>query len=183
MRCLLAAPIAFVAFALPTTAAADRADCPRKLERSYTKHYWKVVKAHNRRAPGRNIRRDGVLFRGNKFNATCGEVKRSLWQLKKLLISPPYSHSTAVPPAQPPAGVKTDQTVANGGSSNAMVNPYCESGGNPQAVSPAGYWGKYQFDYQTWVAHGGDPGGYGNAPEWVQDQIAANVTYDAWPNC
>ena len=65
-----------------------------------------------------------------------------------------------------------------------MVDPSCESGGNSQVVDPSGtYWGKYQFDYGTWVAHGGDPGAYGSAPESVQDQIAGNVTYDAWPNC
>jgi len=71
-----------------------------------------------------------------------------------------------------------------GGSSNPMVNPACESGGNSQVVSSNGmYWGKYQFDRSTWVAHGGSPGSYGNANEAMQDQIAARVTYDAWPNC
>lgn len=71
-----------------------------------------------------------------------------------------------------------------GGSSNSMVNPYCESSGNSQAVSPDGkYWGKYQFDYSTWVAFGGAPGAYGNASAAYQDQVAARVTYDAWPNC
>jgi len=65
-----------------------------------------------------------------------------------------------------------------------MVNPNCESSGNSQVVSSNGmYWGKYQFDYGTWVAHGGSPGSYGNASEGVQDQVAARVQYDAWPNC
>jgi hypothetical protein len=71
-----------------------------------------------------------------------------------------------------------------GGSSNSMVNPSCESGGNPQVWDPSGtYWGKYQFDQQTWVAHGGSPGSYGNAGVAEQDRVAANVQYDAWPNC
>ncbi|MFL5861109.1 MAG: transglycosylase family protein [Solirubrobacteraceae bacterium] len=71
-----------------------------------------------------------------------------------------------------------------GGSSNSMVNPNCESSGNSQAVSPDGrYWGKYQFDYSTWVASGGAPGDYGHASAAVQDSVAARVTYDAWPNC
>jgi len=70
------------------------------------------------------------------------------------------------------------------GSSNSMVNPYCESSGNSQAVSADGkYWGKYQFDYSTWVAFGGAPSAYGNASASYQDQIAARVNYDAWPNC
>lgn len=169
---------------IPQTASADMADCSRKVERTYSKHYRQVANRHGTRAPGRNIRKYGVRFKSVTFHAVCSEIRRSTGQLKRLLSSPPYSHSQAVQPGQPPAGVRSDSTVANGGSSNPMVNPACESGGNPQVVSPSGqYWGKYQFDYQTWVAHGGAGGTYGNAPEWVQDQIAARVTYDAWPNC
>lgn len=169
---------------VPDMASADMANCKRKVERSYSKHYRQVAKRLGTRAPGRNIRKHGVRFKGVTFHAVCSEIRRSNRQLLKLLASPPYSHSQAVPPRQPPAGVRSDMTVANGGSSNPMVNPSCESGGNPQVVDPSGtYWGKYQFDYGTWVAHGGAPGAYGNAPEWVQDQIASHVTYDAWPNC
>lgn len=183
-RLWLVIPAASLALVLPSTASADKSNCSRKVERTYSKNYHRVVKMHGTRAPGRNIRKYGVLFRKVVFHATCGEIIRSTRQLKSLLASPPYSHSKAVPPAQPPAGVKSDSTVANGGSSNPMVNPSCESGGNPQVVSPSGqYWGKYQFDYGTWVAHGGDASAYGNAPEWVQDQVAARVQYDAWPNC
>jgi hypothetical protein len=75
-------------------------------------------------------------------------------------------------------------TGTYGGSSNSMVNPACESGGNSQVVSANGlYWGKYQFDRQTWIAHGGNAGSYGNASEAEQDRVASRVTYDAWPNC
>ncbi|TCO30373.1 LysM domain-containing protein [Kribbella steppae] len=31
----------------------------------------------------------------------------------------------------------------------------CESGGNPRAVNPAGYYGLFQFDLQTWRSVGG----------------------------
>ncbi len=83
-----------------------------------------------------------------------------------------------------PSTTPYSPTTSTSGSSNSMVNPNCESGGNPQVVDPSGtYWGKYQFDYQTWVAHGGSPGSYGSASEAVQDQVASRVTYDAWPNC
>ena len=82
------------------------------------------------------------------------------------------------------AGSSPVRSTSGGGSSNSMVNPNCESGGNPQVVSPDGqYWGLYQFDYATWVAHGGSPGSYGNAPASVQHQVASRVRYDAWPNC
>lgn len=60
----------------------------------------------------------------------------------------------------------------------------CESGWNAQIVSASGtYWGLYQFDYGTWVAHGGNPESYGNAPASEQHAVATRVTYDAWPNC
>lgn len=183
MRTLVIAAALVAAICLPATASADKADCSAKLESSYTAHYNKVAKQHGKRAPGRNIRKYGVLFKKVVFETTCGELRRSNKQLKALLAAPAYAHSVPVPPAQPPAGVQSDSTVANGGSSNPMVDPNCESGGNPQAVDPSGtYWGKYQFDGATWGAYAhGAP--YGSSPEWVQDQVAARVPYDAWPNC
>lgn len=78
----------------------------------------------------------------------------------------------------------TRYSTSSGGSSNPMVNPSCESGGNSQVWDPSGsYWGKYQFDRQTWVASGGSAGSYGSASEGEQDRVASRVTYDAWPNC
>lgn len=77
------------------------------------------------------------------------------------------------------------QSASGGGSSycgSACVQ--CESGGNPQAVSPGGtYWGLYQFDYSTWVAHGGSPGSYGSAGAAEQAAVASRVNYQAWPVC
>lgn len=56
----------------------------------------------------------------------------------------------------------------------------CESGGNPQAVNPNGHWGLFQFDRETWAAHGGDPDDYGSAGEAEQRAVASRITYDAW---
>ena len=63
----------------------------------------------------------------------------------------------------------------------------CESGGDPQMVSPGGrYRGKYQFSRATWRALGGrgDPA---DAPEWVQDRLALKLYRrsgaTAWPSC
>ena len=67
------------------------------------------------------------------------------------------------------------------------ANPYCESAGNIHAIGYRGlYRGKWQFDWSTWQRFA--PRGWklvdpAWAPEWVQDQTALNVTYDAWPNC
>lgn len=63
----------------------------------------------------------------------------------------------------------------------------CESGGNPTAISAGGrYRGKYQFSRATWQALGGS-GDPAQAPESVQDQIAAKLLAAqgtrAWPVC
>lgn len=75
-----------------------------------------------------------------------------------------------------------------------FANPYCESAGNIHAISYGGqYRGKWQFDRQTWNSVAprgwhwdGVPGHHGDpawAPEWIQDQAAMRVSWDAWPNC
>jgi hypothetical protein len=179
---------------LPASASAagkDRSDCSRSLERTYTERYKEVRQRHGRRAPGRNIRDNGVVRRNQTVrDARCSEIRRSIRQLKVLLTVPkpytsvPTATVVAAPPAQMPSGVESPVVTSTGGSSNSMVNPDCESSGNPQVVDPSGtYWGKYQFDRQTWAAHGGNPSSYGSASEVEQDRIAAAVTYDAWPNC
>ena len=64
---------------------------------------------------------------------------------------------------------------------------FCESGGDPTAVSADGaYRGKYQFDYGTWAAVGGS-GDPAAAPEAEQDYRAALLYAQGgpghWPNC
>jgi hypothetical protein len=62
----------------------------------------------------------------------------------------------------------------------------CESGGDPGAVNPAGYYGKYQFDPGTWASVGG-AGNPAEAPEAEQDMRAAMLYQrtggSAWPVC
>ena len=63
----------------------------------------------------------------------------------------------------------------------------CESGGNPEAVSPEGtYRGKYQFDQGTWESVGGN-GDPAAAPEAEQDYRAALLYSESgsspWPIC
>jgi hypothetical protein len=62
----------------------------------------------------------------------------------------------------------------------------CESGGNPAADTGNGFYGKYQFDLQTWQSVGGT-GNPARASEAEQDRRAAAL-YDAagpspWPVC
>jgi len=63
----------------------------------------------------------------------------------------------------------------------------CESGGNPQAVSPGGqYRGKYQFSLSTWRNLGGK-GDPVDASEAEQDRLALKLYRRSgtapWPNC
>ena len=62
----------------------------------------------------------------------------------------------------------------------------CESGGDPTAVNAAGYYGKYQFDEQTWAAVGGS-GNPAEASEAEQDYRAALLYAQSgsspWPVC
>jgi Transglycosylase-like domain len=76
-----------------------------------------------------------------------------------------------------------------GGVSQATLDAiaYCESGGDPTAVSSDGsYRGKYQFDYGTWAAVGGS-GDPAAAPEAEQDYRAALLYAQSgsspWPVC
>jgi soluble lytic murein transglycosylase-like protein len=83
------------------------------------------------------------------------------------------------------------QTAVGGlapGVSLATLNAIaaCESGGDPTAVNPAGYYGKYQFDTGTWASVGGS-GNPAEASEAEQDYRASLLYSRAgsspWPVC
>lgn len=75
-----------------------------------------------------------------------------------------------------------------GGVSQATLDSIaaCESGGDPAAVNPAGYYGKYQFDMGTWASVGGS-GNPAEASEAEQDHRASLLYSRAgsspWPVC
>jgi hypothetical protein len=62
----------------------------------------------------------------------------------------------------------------------------CESGGNPATDTGNGFYGKYQFDLQTWAAVGGS-GNPAHASEAEQDRRATMLYAQAgpspWPVC
>jgi Transglycosylase-like domain len=62
----------------------------------------------------------------------------------------------------------------------------CESGGNPATDTGNGFYGKYQFDLQTWQAVGGS-GNPAQASEAEQDRRAtilyAQAGASPWPVC
>lgn len=188
MKVMVAAATAVAALLFASPALADKASCSKPLETHYSANWHAVKKAHGKRAPGRNIRRQGVRYRtadGYRVrDARCHELRRSLRQLRA--IRRPVSAllvRTAVRPGQPPSGVRT-ASVSAGGTLQRIAQ--CESGGNPATNTGNGFYGKYQFDLGTWRSVGGT-GLPSNASEAEQDRRAA-ILYGQrgaapWPVC
>jgi LysM repeat protein len=62
----------------------------------------------------------------------------------------------------------------------------CESGGNPRAVNPAGYYGLFQFDLQTWrsVGGSGNPANASAAEQLMRaKKLYAERGASPWPVC
>lgn len=80
-------------------------------------------------------------------------------------------------PAQQP--VSYSQPASSGGYAVSSSFEACviraESGGNAQIWNASRHWGLYQFSYDTWVAHGGDPALFGVADAAYQHQIFMNT--------
>ncbi|MGI5167220.1 transglycosylase family protein [Spirillospora sp. CA-253888] len=82
---------------------------------------------------------------------------------------------------------------ASVGGSAARLNwaglAKCESGGNPRAVNPAGYYGLYQFSMPTWTSVGGSgkPSDASPGEQTYRAQLLYNKVngrwQGQWPNC
>jgi hypothetical protein len=152
-------------------------------ERPYEREYLDVrrdfVADFGRKEAGRNIVRHGYNDPDEGVrDARRGEVIRSTERMRDAIAPAAAPASERTAPAEPAAAPST------AGAPTSVIE--CESGGDYGAVNPAGYYGAYQFDQQTWDAYA--PDGYAGtnpaqAPPAVQDAAAAGVDYDAWPNC
>jgi uncharacterized protein YabE (DUF348 family) len=74
----------------------------------------------------------------------------------------------------------------SGGGLNWAALAECESGGNPRAVNPAGYYGLYQFSLSTWRAQGGsgNPADASSSEQTRRAQILYGKTgASSWPSC
>jgi peptidoglycan hydrolase-like protein with peptidoglycan-binding domain len=129
-----------------------------------------------------NIPADGV------FGSQTGRAVRRFQARKGLTVDGVVGRQTAMA-----LGIALVEGRTAGGASSVRTPPVltriaqCESGGNPQAVSPDGtYRGKYQFDRQTWQAIGGH-GDPARASETEQDRRALALYRtrgtSPWPAC
>lgn len=80
----------------------------------------------------------------------------------------------------------SSSSSSKGGGLNWTALAKCESGNNPRAVNPAGYYGLYQFSLSTWHAQGGS-GNPINASSSEQTN-RAKILYgktgaSSWPSC
>lgn len=164
--------------AVPGLAYAKPGSPPLKHERhKYLVLYFQVKKQEGKRAPGRQILRQGVRRHGRVHPATAKEVAQSIRQLRMLL----HPMLVAAPPSQAPGGVMTSH--ANG---TLQRIAQCESGGNPTTDTGNGFYGKYQFTLSTWASVGGS-GNPAQASEAEQD-MRAGILYSRsgpspWPVC
>ena len=116
----------------------------------------------------RVIRHDGIVVREKELN------RRVLREpVRRIVI-----YGTKERPYSAPA------TGAEGLNWAALAQ--CESGGNPRAVNPAGYYGLYQFALSTWYSVGGTGNPIDASPE--EQTYRAQVLYSRsgagpWPVC
>ena len=177
------------AVAAPVAAQASPSEVMPERHPAYEKRYLEVrqnlVNRLGLREAGRNIVRDGYLEKdGNVHPATKSEVVASAERMEASLKPPEPATDTATSTSTVTAPATSSTDYSSGAVASSTVQ--CESGGDYTAVNPAGYYGAYQFDQQTWDAYA--PSGYqgvnpAEAPPAIQDEAAASVPYDAWPQC
>ena len=156
-----------------TTSSRYRIEAPvlRRADADRYEGYEKVIQ-DGRAGRGvlktRVIRHDGVVIREV-------ELKRQVLRepVRRIVV-----YGTKERPYSAPA------TGAEGLNWAALAQ--CESGGNPRAVNPAGYYGLYQFALSTWYSVGGSGNPIDASPE--EQTYRAQVLYSRsgagpWPVC
>ncbi len=141
----------------------------RKLDTTMFKNQTKVLD------PGA----PGVAVQTWRYTITNGKVTaRQL--LKSVTTKAPKARIVAVGTKPVP----TNRPSADGLNWAALAD--CESGGNPRAINPAGYYGLYQFSLSTWAAVGGSGNPIDASPD--EQTYRAQILYNRagagqWPNC
>jgi hypothetical protein len=158
-----AEPIALVSHVAPVQAKQGHT----RQETKYLRLYWRVVREHGRRAPGRNIVTRGIRTHGRVRDASRRELATSIRTFRRWLAppTPPVASTDRVPHGQTPA-------YSGGRWAIPASIVMCESGGNYNAVNgSSGARGAYQLMPSTYAAYGGD----GSWSPADQDRVAAKV--------
>lgn len=104
-------------------------------------------------------------------------------------VDPPDPVEVPAPaPAPAPRAPRPTPPPAPSGSVSANLDAIaqCESGGNPDAYNPAGYYGAFQFALPTWQGLGftGDPRDYTyNEQKYAAIALYNQRGYAPWPHC
>jgi uncharacterized protein YabE (DUF348 family) len=140
-------------------------------KKSKTVPAWGQKVMRNGRVGLKQVRTAYVRRHGKKVKAVIAqEIKRK-----------PVSRIIAVGPQ--PSGVGSAARLNWSGLAK------CESGGNPRAANPAGYYGLYQFNRQSWATVGGSglPSQASGAEQTYRAQLLYNRAngrwQGQWPNC
>jgi resuscitation-promoting factor RpfB len=104
-------------------------------------------------------------------------------QVSTAVTTPPVDEQVSVGTKAKPA-VAAPSASADGLNWAALAK--CESGGNPRAVNPAGYYGLYQFSPGTWRSVGGS--GLPSRASSAEQTHRASILYGrtgarSWPSC
>jgi len=102
-------------------------------------------------------------------------------------VDEPDPVSVAPAPAPAPQPNPPPPPAPSGSvSANLDAIARCESGGNPDAYNPAGYYGAFQFSLPTWRGVGmtGDPRDYTyNEQKYAAIALYNQRGYAPWPHC
>jgi uncharacterized protein YabE (DUF348 family) len=146
-------------------------------------------------------KKNSDLFKGTTKVVTKGQTgkRTAVYDLvlsdgkvtKRTLVSTtvkdkPVTQVVEVGTKSRPASSSGGGGTPAGGDLNWAALAECESGGNPQAVNPAGYYGLYQFSLSTWrsVGGSGNPTDASSAEQTRRAQILYGRTgASSWPSC
>jgi uncharacterized protein YabE (DUF348 family) len=96
---------------------------------------------------------DGVQTTTYRVTLTDG-VETARQQVSSAVTQQPVDQQVSVGTKPKPAPTTSSVAPTSDGLNWAALAK-CESGGNPRAVNPAGYYGLYQFSLSTWHSVGG----------------------------
>jgi uncharacterized protein YabE (DUF348 family) len=146
-------------------------------------------------------KKNSKLYKGTTKVVTKGESgkRTAVYDLvlsdgkvtKRTLVSAtvkdkPVTQVVEVGTKSRPASSSGGGGTPSGGDLNWAALAECESGGNPRAVNPAGYYGLYQFSLSTWRAQGGSGNPIDASP--AEQTRRAQILYgktgaSSWPSC